>query len=413
MMVAVLPNDGRQHGQHGTRNGPRVARAHEQGTADVAPRASAPCRAIDEVTTCFRQGRGHDMGERKYRVAVMFAGDPSIRATVKLEETRFGGIAKALRDVGLDVEAASYVDEIADEVRAQLLGVDGVLVWVDPVRKDGNRAKLDPILRDVASHGVFVSSHPDLILKMGTKEVLYRTRTMSWGTDTRLYTTLEQFRRELPQCLAEGKPRVLKQYRGNGGNGVWKVEAVDLGGPRGRVRVRHAQRGSQEYEESLDEFVARCAQYFQGDGRVIDQIYQPRLTDGIVRCYHVRDRVAGFGEQLVNALYPAAAGAPPADAPPPGPRLYYPPTRPDFQKLKNQLESEWLPEMCCVLSIDPAELPVIWDADFMYGPKNAAGEDTYVLCEINISSVYPFPDEALAPLAEETLRRLRARARTH
>jgi len=348
------------------------------------------------------------MSERKYRVAMMFAGDPSSRATLKLEETRLGGIAKALRNVGLDVEAAVYADEVADGVREQLLRVDGVLVWVDPVRKDGNRAKLDPLLCDVAGHGVFVSSHPDLILKMGTKEVLYRTRSMSWGTDTRLYTTLEQFRSELPQCLAEGKPRVLKQYRGNGGIGVWKVEAVD---PRGRVRVWHALRGSQEYEESLDEFVARCAQYFQSDGRVIDQVYQPRLTDGIVRCYQVRDRVAGFGEQLVNALYPAAPGAPPAAAPQPGPRLYYPPTRPDFQKLKNSLESEWLPEMCRVLSIDPAELPVIWDADFMYGPKSAAGEDTYVLCEINISSVYPFPDEALVPLAEETLRRLRERER--
>src|SRR5215510_16288641 len=123
------------------------------------------------------------MGERKYRVAVMFAGDPRIRATVKLEETRFGSIAKALRDVGLDVTAASYADEVAAEVREQLLGVDGVLVWVDPVCEDGNRAKLDRILRNVASHGVFVSSHPDVILKMGTKEVLYRTRSMSWGTD--------------------------------------------------------------------------------------------------------------------------------------------------------------------------------------------------------------------------------------
>ena len=349
------------------------------------------------------------MSGRKYRVAVMFAGDPSIRATVKLEETRLGNIAKALRDVGLDVEAASYADEVADQVREQLLGVDGVLVWIDPVRKDGNRAKLDPILRDVASHGVFVSSHPDLILKMGTKEVLYRTASMSWGTDTRLYTTLEQFRRELPQCLAEGKPRVLKQNRGNGGIGVWKVEAVDPRAPEARIRVRHAVRGSQESEESLDEFVARCAQYFEGDGRIIDQVYQPRLTDGIVRCYQVRDRLAGFGEQLINALYPAAPGAVPADAPQPGPRLYYPPTRSDFQKLKNRLEREWLPEMCRVLSIDPKELPVIWDADFMYGSKDAAGEDTYVLCEINISSVYPFPDEALMPLAQETLRRLHAR----
>lgn len=218
------------------------------------------------------------ISERKYRVAMMFAGDPSVRATVKLEETRLGEIAKALRDVGLDVEAASYADEVADEVREQLLAVDGVLVWVDPVRKDGNRAKLDPILRDVASHGVFVSSHPDLILKMGTKEVLYRTRNMSWGTDTRLYMTVEQFRRELPLCLAEGKPRVLKQNRGNDGIGVWKVEAVDPCAPVARVRALHAVRGSQESEESLDEFVARCGQYFEGNGRIIDQVYQPRLT---------------------------------------------------------------------------------------------------------------------------------------
>ena len=120
-------------------------------------------------------------------------------------------------------------------------------------------------------------------------------------------------------------------------------------------------------------------------------------TVRIVRCYQVRDRVAGFGEQLINALYPTAPGVAPPDAPQPGPRLYYPPTRPDFQKLKNRLEGKWLPEMCGVLSIDPAELPVIWDADFMYGPKDEAGEDTYVLCEINISSVYAFPDEGAHP----------------
>jgi len=348
------------------------------------------------------------MSEPKFRVAMLFAGDPRTRNTLKLEDTRLADIAKALRAVDLEVEPAVYADEAADDVRAQLMRVDGVLVWVDPVRSDGNRARLDPLLRDVANHGVFVSAHPDLILKMGTKEVLYQTRNMGWGSDTRLYRSFEQFRVELPKCLAEGRARVLKQYRGNGGIGVWKVEALDPRNPS-RVRVRHAQRGSHEYEASLDEFLARCVQYFEGDGRIVDQAYQPRLVDGIVRCYLVGDRVAGFGEQLVNALYPAAPGASPADAPLPGPRLYYPATRPDFQKLKNRLESEWLPQMCRLLAIDPAELPVIWDADFLYGPKTAAGEDTYVLCEINISAVYPFPDEALAPLAERTLRQLRAR----
>src|SRR5262245_29716897 len=94
----------------------------------------------------------HEMSEHRYRVALVFAGDPYNRATLKLEETRFGKIAKALRNVGLDVEAAVYADEVADDVREQLLRVDGVLVWVDPARKDGNRAALDPLLRDVAGH---------------------------------------------------------------------------------------------------------------------------------------------------------------------------------------------------------------------------------------------------------------------
>jgi glutathione synthase/RimK-type ligase-like ATP-grasp enzyme len=32
-------------------------------------------------------------------------------------------------------------------------------------------------------------------------------------------------RQELPARLAHGKARVLKQYRGNGGIGVWKVQS--------------------------------------------------------------------------------------------------------------------------------------------------------------------------------------------
>ena len=93
-------------------------------------------------------------------------------------------------------------------------------------------------------------------------------------------------------------------------------------------------------------------------------------------------------------------------APEPGPRLYYPPTRPAFQTLKDRMEREWLEEMCRTVSLDTARLPLIWDADFLYGPKDRDGADTYVLCEINVSSVYPFPDDALAPLAAATLAQL-------
>jgi len=135
-----------------------------------------------------------------------------------------------------------------------------------------------------------------------------------------------------------------------------------------------------------------------------------RLTDGMVRCYLVRDRVVGFGEQLINALYPGALRTSPSDAPQPGPRHYFPPTRADFQRLKDKLEREWLDELCRLLELENSHLPVIWDADFLYGPRDGEGADTFVLCEINVSSVYPFPDEALGPLAAETLVQL-ARAR--
>jgi hypothetical protein len=315
-----------------------------------------------------------------------------------------GGVAEALRAVGVDAEPAVYNDAFADEVRQQLSGVDGALVWVNPIEQGHDRTVLDALLRQVANAGVFVSAHPEIILMMGTKEVLFRTRDMSWGCDTYLYATVQEFREQLPHRLAEGKPRVLKQYRGNGGNGVWKVERHPS--DPALVRVRHALRGSAEEDFSLDAFLAQCEAYFAGSGRIIDQAYQERLTEGMVRCYLVQDRVAGFGHQAINALYPAPPGAPASDAPAPGPRLYHPPTAPDFQPIKRKMEGEWLPALCQTLDVAPESLPMIWDADFLFGPKTASGEDTYVLCEINVSAVYPFPEAALEPLARATKERL-------
>lgn len=225
----------------------------------------------------------------RYKTAILWAGDATTRRTAKLEETRLARVADALRQSGVMAEAAVYADEWVDEVRDQLLGVDGVLVWVNPIVMDGDRSVLDGLLRDVADAGVLVSAHPDVILKMGTKDVLFSTRQMTWGCDTRFYPTLNALRDELPRCLAEGGPRVLKHYRGNGGTGVLKVERVS----DARVRVRHAQRGSVEEDVRLDEFLTRCESYFAGGGGMIDHPYQERLPDGMIRSYLVRDKVAG------------------------------------------------------------------------------------------------------------------------
>jgi hypothetical protein len=63
--------------------------------------------------------------------------------------------------------------------------------------------------------------------------------------------------------------------------------------------------------------------------------------------------------------------------------------------------------MMAVLGVDAAALPIIWDADFLYGPRTAAGDDTHVLCEINVSSVFAIPDQAPAEIARLVEARLK------
>src|SRR2546428_138402 len=84
---------------------------------------------------------------------------------------------------------------------------------------------------------------------------------------TRRDATPQAFRAEFPSRLRAGNPRVLKQNRGNGGQGVWKVEA--LPNMEAMVRVLHAQRGSLPEDMPLDAFIARCEPYFGRGGCII------------------------------------------------------------------------------------------------------------------------------------------------
>jgi hypothetical protein len=88
----------------------------------------------------------------------------------------------------------------------------------------------------------------------------------------------------------------------------------------------------------------------------------------------------------------------------------HPASAEQFQALKIKMETEWSPHMMAALRIDASSLPIIWDADFVYGRRTASGEDTYVLCEINVSSVFAIPDQAPAEIARRVAARLRSGA---
>jgi hypothetical protein len=242
---------------------------------------------------------------------------------------------------------------------------------------------------------------------MGVKEILYRTKQLSWGSDTHLYRTAAEFSAAFPPRLQSSGPRIIKQNRRNGGQGVWKVEQMPTRtGGVDTVRVLHAQRGSIPRDLPLPEFIALCEPYFGWGGCIIDQPFQPRLSDGMIRCYMATDKVAGFGHQLIKALIPPPPEGPDSPAAQPGPRIMHGADAMPFRALRAKMEDEWTPQMMEVLGIDVGSLPIIWDADFLYGPPTLSGEDSYVLCEINVSSCFAIPDEAPAIIARSVLERL-------
>ena len=176
----------------------------------------------------------------------------------------------------------------------------------------------------------------------------------------------------------------------------------------GMVSVLQALRGSMPEELPLAEFMTRSEVYFANGGCIVDQPFQPRLPDGMIRCYMGVDRVVGFGHQLIKGLIPPPAEGPDSPAAQPGPRLMHGADAAQFQTLRTKMEREWTPQMMETLGVDAASLPILWDADFLYGPRTASGEHTYVLCEINVSSVFAIPDQAPVAIARLTLSRLRS-----
>jgi hypothetical protein len=332
----------------------------------------------------------------RFPIALLYPGDRALRDRADPAESRFAALFEAFARAGVTAVPAVYHDDFAAEVEGQLRGCSAVLAWCNPIQDGRRRDLLDAMLRRVADAGVLVSAHPEAVLKLGTKDVLFDTRDLPFGSDVHRVDSLAQLAHDLPARLREG-PRVLKQVRGHSGIGVWRVEAVP-----GGLRVRHAERGGEEATMPLDALLETLSPYFEAanGGHMIDQAWQPRIADGMVRAYLVEDRVQGFGHQAVNALHPATPQA--------GSRLYHGPGLPQFQNLKRKLENGWIESLRSRVGLDRERLPLLWDCDFMFGNPASGEDERYVLCEINVSGVSPFPPSAIEPIVSAVRVRLAA-----
>jgi hypothetical protein len=316
---------------------------------------------------------------------------------------RHPAVLESLASNGFEVDHYAFREEDSDDALVMLARSDAVLVWVDPITDNRDRSVLDALLRDVALSGTLVFTHPDTILKMGTKDVLYDTRTLSWSDETHRYIDFESFAALFPGRLATGSARVLKQHRGNGGIGVWKVQLSPASGASadGAVRIQHAApRDGTTEDISLGEFLERMKPYFEGSGHLIDQAFASRVGEGMVRAYLVKDEVVGFARQYADRGDQDQATVPPDRVfGIPAAKTMRAPDDHEFARLRSNLEAEWVPGMMALLGLTSQELPLLWDADFLFGPQSSDGNDSFLLCEINVSCVSPYPDGAPHGLA--------------
>lgn len=316
-------------------------------------------------------------------IAIVVYGDTNRNA---LTEEYYQALGQALIKSGCSVKSVSYNDSRKDEFADELAKFNAALVWVNPDEQGGDRSGLDALLLDAAKKGVYVSTHPEVILKIGTKKVLYTTKDMDWGGDVRLYADYEDFQKRFLASM-DGK-RVLKQYRGSSGRGIFKIDLDDWGG----VCVVPATAPADERIFTKDEFHKEFSKYFENGGMLINQEWYSGITNGMVRCYITGSKVSGFGYQESIALCPWPVSR----------RFYFSENCGLFQDLRYIMETKWIPELQQIHSIADEMMPLLWDIDLFINDVNTTRtEKKYSLCEINVSCVSPFPPSCIPHIVEK------------
>lgn len=270
----------------------------------------------------------------------------------------------------------------ADSHGDELRRCAAVMVWVNPVEEGQDRARLDASLDALHADGVLVSAAGPARRTLGTKTAIHRTRSMPWGTDSRLYGTFDEFATGLPVRLRALGPRVLKQERGHSGQGVWKVALDDAS-----ARIETTNAGTDTVTTMhLDAFLDDWRDRFVDGSIVVEQPFLPRVAEGMIRCYVTGARVLGLIHQLPKdgGLNVSRSRLVRTNGLADG-TYFYPVGASPHDELLGRLQASWLPQLCELTGLRVDDLPVLWDIDFIARD----GHDDFALCEMNVNSVSP------------------------
>lgn len=81
------------------------------------------------------------------RIGLLWRGDRAADPHSTPGGERLGPLMAELGRLGAEAVPVLYQDGAVGSVRSQLAGLDGVLVWVNPIQDGANRSRLDALLR--------------------------------------------------------------------------------------------------------------------------------------------------------------------------------------------------------------------------------------------------------------------------
>lgn len=307
----------------------------------------------------------------------------------------------ALKERGQDAEVIFFditkKDEIFNYVK------DNGLAYVSRINPGNlqHEAAYFDMLRDLCAAGVIGMPHPDAMISYGSKDVLSKlVSTNLVPDDTFAYYTIEAFKAQFPSALAITE-RVLKQNRGSTGEGIWRVKLVEPLAEGvtevpldAEIKCTEAKDNHVEYWK-LDEFMSFCEQYITGaNGMLIDMRFLPRITEGEIRLFMLRDKP-------VHVVHKKPADSEDAFSATLFSGAQYRYDSPeDWEELVQNFLTQ-LPQVTNLLG--NYDLPLIWTADFMLDTDEFGG-DNYILGEMNCSCVGFTSELSLAhQVAEEIL----------
>ncbi|KAJ9461867.1 hypothetical protein DIPPA_22635 [Diplonema papillatum] len=319
-------------------------------------------------------------------------------------------IVTALAKRGVRAEVVYYRNEWVDSLLDYV--TERAVAYISRVNtralQGGEKPYFD-FLSALSEKGLVGMSPPDVMASFESKDALAKLAgTGLVPDDTYAYYDSASLREKFAVTLSRGE-RILKQNRGAGGVGMWRVRcepgvSVTPGEalpPDTRIMCTQAADNHTDYF-TLQKFMDICEPYLAGDGGlVVDTKFLPRVKEGEIRVlsvagvpvFVVHKKRADGAEAFSAALHASSA------------RYTYESPQ-SWPVLTNQVK-EALPKIGQLLGFkDP---PLVWTADFLVD-NDAAGSDKYTLSELRCACVcFANQLDSGIPdlIAEEVLKRVR------